>query len=362
MAADDIGVQCGGWTTTWQGESGDVQPGTTILEGLKEQFSPETRIGFNATGNFPGIADVGIAVVGEFPYAEGMGDREELSLSIFDQQLIRTLREHSQNLIVVIISGRPLVITEVYPVADAWVAAWLPGTEGNGVTDVLFGDYPFTGQLPYTWPRSNEQLPININNLEHNKGCDSPFFPYGFGLGEAGSKPIKNGSNVRVIQKKVIYSELINFRKIKEIHNDRLHTQTGAQIHVRFMDRWQQGRDPFGDPVRDSKNPAELVRLLGEVGAYGVNFHDNDLIPIDATPAEAEAIKKDFRKALQETGLKVPMATTNLFGDPVFKDGAFTSNDPKVRAYARQKTLKAIDLGVEFGAKHLCLLGRPRGH
>jgi xylose isomerase len=121
------------------------------------------------------------------------------------------------------------------------------------------------------------------------------------------------------------------------------------------------GRDPFGGPVRDPKTPAELVHLLGEVGAYGVNFHDNDLIPIDASPAEAEAIKQEFRKALQDTGLKVPMATTNLFGDPVFKDGAFTSNDPKVRAYARQKTMKAIDLGVEFGASVYVFWGGREG-
>ncbi len=121
------------------------------------------------------------------------------------------------------------------------------------------------------------------------------------------------------------------------------------------------GRDPFGGPVRESKTPAELVRLLGEVGAYGVNFHDNDLIPIDATPAEADKIKADFRKALDETGLKVPMATTNLFFDPVFKDGAFTSNDPKVRAYAIQKTLKSIDLGVEFGAKVYVFWGGREG-
>ena len=121
------------------------------------------------------------------------------------------------------------------------------------------------------------------------------------------------------------------------------------------------GRDPFGGPVRDSKTPAELVYLLGEVGAYGVNFHDNDLIPIDATPAEEAAIKRDFRKALEDTGLVVPMATTNLFGDPVFKDGAFTSNDPKVRAYALQKTMRAIDLGVEFGAKTYVFWGGREG-
>ncbi len=121
------------------------------------------------------------------------------------------------------------------------------------------------------------------------------------------------------------------------------------------------GRDPFGGPVRDPKTPAELVHLLAEVGAYGVNFHDNDLIPIDATPAEEESIKRDFRKALDETGLVVPMATTNLFGDPVFKDGAFTSNDPKVRAYALQKTMRAIDLGVEFGAKIYVFWGGREG-
>jgi xylose isomerase len=122
-----------------------------------------------------------------------------------------------------------------------------------------------------------------------------------------------------------------------------------------------RGADPFGSAVRPHKSPADLVRLLGEVGAYGVNFHDNDLIPIDATPPEADAIKKDFRKALADTGLCVPMATTNLFSDPIFKDGAFTSNDPKVRAYALQKTMNAIDLGVEFGAKIYVFWGGREG-
>ena len=122
-----------------------------------------------------------------------------------------------------------------------------------------------------------------------------------------------------------------------------------------------RGADPFGAATRDKKTPAELVYLLGEVGAYGVNFHDNDLIPIDATPAEAEAIKKEFRKALADTGVKVPMATTNLFHDPIFKDGAFTSNDPKVRAYALQKTMKSMDLGAEFGAKVYVFWGGREG-
>jgi xylose isomerase len=122
-----------------------------------------------------------------------------------------------------------------------------------------------------------------------------------------------------------------------------------------------RGADPFGSATREPKSPAELVYLLGEAGAYGVNFHDNDLIPIDTTPAEIKQIKKEFRQALDETGLVVPMATTNLFSDPVFKDGAFTSNDPKVRAYSLQKTMKAIDLGVEFGAKTYVFWGGREG-
>ena len=121
------------------------------------------------------------------------------------------------------------------------------------------------------------------------------------------------------------------------------------------------GRDPFGVPVRNVISPVEIVHLLAEVGAYGVNFHDNDLIPIDATPAEADKIKKDFKTALAETGVKVPMATTNLFADPAFKDGAFTANDPKVRAFALQKTIRAIDLGVEFGASTFVFWGGREG-
>lgn len=121
------------------------------------------------------------------------------------------------------------------------------------------------------------------------------------------------------------------------------------------------GSDPFGVAVRERKSPAELVHLLAEVGAYGVNFHDNDLVPIDATTAERDQIVSDFKKALDDTGLVVPMATTNLFADPVFKDGAFTSNDPKVRAYALQKTMNAIDLGVECGAETYVFWGGREG-
>ena len=121
------------------------------------------------------------------------------------------------------------------------------------------------------------------------------------------------------------------------------------------------GGDPFGADVRASRSPADLVYLLADVGAYGLNFHDNDLIPIDATPGKRDAILKEFRTALDDTGLKVPMATTNLFYDPIFKDGAFTANDPQVRAYALQKTMRAIDLGVSFGAEVYVFWGGREG-
>lgn len=121
------------------------------------------------------------------------------------------------------------------------------------------------------------------------------------------------------------------------------------------------GRDPFGEPVRAPLSPLDIVHMLAEVGAYGINFHDNDLIPIDATAAERDKIVANFKRALADAGLVVPMATTNLFSDPVFRDGAFTSNDPKVRAYALQKTMKAMDLGAELGAQVYVFWGGREG-
>src|SRR4051794_8238164 len=121
------------------------------------------------------------------------------------------------------------------------------------------------------------------------------------------------------------------------------------------------GRDPFGEPVRQQISPVQIVHLLAEVGAMGVNFHDNDLVPITASPSERDRIVKDFKKALSDTGLKVPMATTNLFTDPAFKDGAFTSNDARVRAYALQKTMQSMDMGYDLGARIYVMWGGREG-
>ena len=122
-----------------------------------------------------------------------------------------------------------------------------------------------------------------------------------------------------------------------------------------------RGRDPFGDAVRPTLTPVDAVRMLGEIGAYGVNFHDNDLVPIDASPQERDRIVNEFRHACEENGITVPMATVNLFYDPVFRDGAFTANDKNVRAYALQKTMRAMDLGAELGAKIFVLWGGREG-
>ncbi len=189
QGADDIGMMCGGWTMTWQGLTGNITTGTTIINAIRRAVSPTTTVDYNKFGKFEGHAELGIVVVGEMPYAEGQGDKADLRLSEADIELINEVRPMVDKLVVLIISGRPLVITDQFSSVDAWVAVWLPGTEGEGVSDVLFGDYPFTGKLPYTWPRSNDQLPINENNAAGKTGCDAPFLPFGFGLGAAGSSP-----------------------------------------------------------------------------------------------------------------------------------------------------------------------------
>jgi beta-glucosidase len=189
--ANDIGLQSGGWTLEWQGKSGNDNEGTTVLSGIRAAAGSETQIEYNSNGDFsefkgpegnPLTADVGIVVLAEQPYAEGVGDRADISLREEETNLIVEMGKQSETVVVILISGRPRVITEQLPLADAWVAAWLPGTEGSGIADVLFGDYPFTGKLSYSWPRSNEQLPININNSADKTGCNAPLFPFGYGL------------------------------------------------------------------------------------------------------------------------------------------------------------------------------------
>ncbi len=175
VAADDIGIQCGGWTIEWQGKSGRITEGSTILQAIEATAGANTDVRFNKFGTFEAMADVGIAVVGESPYAEGRGDRANLALSEPDMAVIARLRESSGKLIVILITGRPLILGDALDSADAVVVAWLPGTEGQGVADGLFGIVPFAGKLPFSWPASMDQVPLGASD-------DPPLFPLGYGL------------------------------------------------------------------------------------------------------------------------------------------------------------------------------------
>ena len=175
--ADDIGNQCGGWTIDWQGKSGPIVPGgTTILAALKAA-AKGGEVTLSADGTGAAGADVGVVVVGEKPYAEFFGDREDLALDKDDLAAIANVKKAGIPVVVVVVSGRPLILGDALGQADAVVAAWLPGTEGQGVADVLFGDYKPTGKLSFTWPRTMAQIPINVGDAAYD-----PQFPFGFGL------------------------------------------------------------------------------------------------------------------------------------------------------------------------------------
>ncbi|WP_245716256.1 glycoside hydrolase family 3 protein [Micromonospora humi] len=190
--ADDIGNQAGGWTITWQGQSGDIIPGSTILDGIK-QVAPGAQVTYSADASAPtNGADVGVVVVGETPYAEGYGDvggpecgfcatpqQEEKSLSLqaSDKATIDKVCAAISKCLVLVVSGRPQVLTDQLGEIDGLVASWLPGSEGTGVADVLFGKRPFTGRLPVSWPAAESQVPINVGDANYR-----PLYPYGWGL------------------------------------------------------------------------------------------------------------------------------------------------------------------------------------
>ncbi|MDH7599783.1 MAG: glycoside hydrolase family 3 N-terminal domain-containing protein [Sedimentisphaerales bacterium] len=172
--ADNLGMQCGGWTITWQGRPGNLVPGgTSILCAIRNTVDRSARVTYSADGSGAEGAQVGVVVVGEQPYAEGLGDNADLSLDQQDIETVKNVKAAGIPVVVVLLSGRPLIINEILEMADAFLAAWLPGTEGQGVADVLFGDYNPTGKLSFTWPASMDQV-------QGRSG--KPLFEYGFGL------------------------------------------------------------------------------------------------------------------------------------------------------------------------------------
>jgi beta-glucosidase len=179
--ADDVGIQSGGWTIEWQGASGPITPGTTIRQALEERLGD--RLVYDPTARFPSEPQggLGIIVVAEPPYAEGEGDSATLDLPAEDVGLVERMRERVDRLAVVVISGRPVMLDAILPAADALVAAWLPGTEGSGIADAIFGDEPFGGRSPYTWPLTPDDAP-----RAGRSACDAALFPAGFGLDASG--------------------------------------------------------------------------------------------------------------------------------------------------------------------------------
>jgi len=177
-SADNIGNQCGGWTIDWQGRSGNVTTGgTTVLQAIRNTVLADTKVTFSLDGTSAEGADISIVVIGERPYAEGPGDTVNPVLSKEDIQAVSNLKKAGIPVVVILFSGRPLIINNVLEQADAFIAAWLPGTEGQGIADVLFGDYEPTGKLSFTWPRSVSQIPIHLSDSN-----DEPLFKYGYGL------------------------------------------------------------------------------------------------------------------------------------------------------------------------------------
>jgi beta-glucosidase len=175
-SADDLGNQCGGWTISWQGESGDVTPGgTTLLQAIRNTVSG-TEVTFSEDATGAEGADAAVVVVGETPYAEGVGDRADLSLDEADRTAIANAEAAGVPVVVILISGRVMIINDQLDASDAFLAAWLPGTEGQGIADVLFGDYAPTGKLSFTWPQSMDQIPINAGDGKE------PLFALGYGL------------------------------------------------------------------------------------------------------------------------------------------------------------------------------------
>ena len=174
--ADDMGIQCGGWTVGWFGRRGNVTPGTTILRAI-EKAAAGGKVSFAPGVRGADAADAIVVVVGEEPYAEGKGDRKDLSLSRDDLGLISAAQASGKRVVVVLVTGRPLPIEAVIAGVQAVLVVWLPGSEGDGVADVLFGDYKPTGKLSHSWPRSMSQIPINQGDASY-----APLFSYGFGL------------------------------------------------------------------------------------------------------------------------------------------------------------------------------------
>ena len=246
-AADNVGNQSGGWTLTWQGQSGAVPGGTSILAGIK-QVAPSAQVTYSVDASAPTAGStVGVVAVGDTPYAEGMGDvgvnGHTLQLSVADRNAVDTVCA-AMRCVVLDVSGRPLDLTGIVPEANAVVASWLPGSEGEGVADVLFGNRAFTGRLPVTWVKAESQLPMDVGDKNYD-----PLYPYGWGL--------RTDSD---------HTRLQHLR-------DQLERQPGAGAAVRALDGALAPRFWAGDgSVRQPEAFLTLVEAAARAMSNGARF------------------------------------------------------------------------------------------
>jgi len=262
--ADDIGNQCGGWSIAWQGKSGKTTQGTTILQAIKKA-APNARVDYSLTGDFTNTkADYSIVVTGETPYAEGKGDRTDLGIPKATVELIQKMKSYGNPVIVILISGRPMILEKILHFSDVIFAAWLPGTEGDGVADILFGSYKPKGLLSHSWPKNMSQIPINIGDANYK-----PLFEYGYGITSFDDSP--QGSEPKLL------SAIID--------------TTGNIIELTF-------NKAMNDPASSNAKFAIIKNGATLATGYGASLKPNDnttiLLKTDSSFVAGDSVAIDF--------------------------------------------------------------------
>lgn len=314
--ADDLGAQCGGWSIYWQGGNGDITEGTTILEAL-QNASETSEIVSAPDGQFTGEVDVAVVVVGENPYAEGNGDRTALDMANPDVQLVRTLKEQGIPVVTILISGRPMIIGKAVAYSDAFIAAWLPGTEGDGIADVLFGDYAPTGLLTHSWPRDMSQIPINIGDENYD-----PLYAYKHGLTE-----FPSSANATSLQ---IQSALVN--------------QTGDRILISLSDHVSN----FEAASTDFNLQLDGTDISSTIRQVDLSSFDNSILEIQLSEPIA-ADQQNIMLSYSGSGIgNGNLSLDNFQGHWVF-NGAIDYGTPYVipGKIEAENFFNASDVGLE---------------
>lgn len=282
--ADDIGNQCGGWTIAWQGISGEITEGTTVLEAIREVAGSE-NVSYTKDGSDASGADISIAVIGETPYAEYQGDKTILTLDPEDVTTVRNLKDAGAPVIVIIISGRPMLINDILPFSDAVIAAWLPGTEGAGIADILFGDFDPTGKLSYSWPVSMQQIPVNVGDESYE-----PLYPYGHGIASLqnsvpGEAPQYYSSFVTIEGDKVE----VAFNKALSIASN-----TPSAFNIKANSALMAISKMY---IKDSDNGTVVLELAGKIKANDkvkISYNGNAIASTDGGVLEAFDYKEVY--------------------------------------------------------------------